>query len=188
MHPGFLLIPIIFPILAGLLSYLIRFPKEWMRRMYFIAVIFLNAGFMCALLFFAPADSLVLLEFTDTLQFSLRLDGLGKIFAGLVSALWPVTLIYAFDYMKKEKNLRRVCGEFVFYADYVGHDRHQSLIERKPEQKPRRERRGAQYQRFQKEHRQYITARHAERQIRAELALSQLEHERSRISEHERDY
>ncbi len=112
MHPGFLLIPILFPILAGFLSYLIRLPREWMRRMYFIIVIFLNACFMWVLLFFSPADSFVLLEFTDTLQLSLRLDGVGKIFAGLVSALWPVALIYAFDYMKKEKNLRRFWAFF----------------------------------------------------------------------------
>lgn len=121
MHPGFLLIPILFPILAGLLSYLIRFPKEWMRRMYFFAVICLTTGFMWVLLFFSPADSFVLLEFTDTLQLSLRLDGLGKIFAGLVSALWPLTLIYAFDYMKNEKYLRRFWAFFtVAYGVTLG--------------------------------------------------------------------
>ena len=97
MHPGYLLIPIVFPILAGLFTYLLPLSKEWMRRMYFIAVMFLNAGFMWVLLFFTPSGSLVLLEFTDTLQLSLRLDGMGKIFAGLVSALWPITLLYAFD-------------------------------------------------------------------------------------------
>ena len=112
MHPGYLLIPIVFPILAGLFTYLLPLSKEWMRRMYFIAVMFLNAGFMWVLLFFTPSGSLVLLEFTDTLQLSLRLDGMGKIFAGLVSALWPITLLYAFDYMKKEADQRRFWAFF----------------------------------------------------------------------------
>ncbi len=112
MHPGYLLVPILFPLLAGLFTYLLPLSKEWMRRAYFIAVMCLNAGFMWVLLFFTPSGSLVLLEFTDTLQLSLRLDGLGKIFAGLVSALWPITLLYAFDYMKKEKYQRRFWAFF----------------------------------------------------------------------------
>ncbi|MCI8610291.1 MAG: proton-conducting membrane transporter [Clostridiales bacterium] len=112
MHPGYLLIPILFPILAGLFTYLLPLSKAWMRRIYFIIVIFLNAGFMWMLLFFSPSEGLVLLEFTDTLQLSLRLDGLGKIFAGLVSALWPLTLLYGFDYMKNEKHQRRFWAFF----------------------------------------------------------------------------
>lgn len=80
--------------------------------MYYAAVISVNAVFTWVLLFCSSADTFVLLRFTDTLRFALRLDGLGKVFAGLVSALWPVTMLYGFDYMKNEHGKRRFWAFF----------------------------------------------------------------------------
>lgn len=104
MNNMFLLFPILFPIIAGFVSYVMNIKSEKVRRVYFTAVIFASSISVWLLILNAPTDSLVLLQFTDELAFSLNLDGAGKIFAGLSSALWPLTAIYAFDYMGHEKH------------------------------------------------------------------------------------
>ncbi|MBQ8475362.1 MAG: proton-conducting membrane transporter [Clostridia bacterium] len=104
MNSLFLLIPVLFPIIAGLLSYLMRIKSEKLRRVYFTAVIFATSVFVWLTIFYCTDEPVTLLQFTDSLALTLRLDGAGKIFAGLSSALWPLTAIYAFDYMGHEKH------------------------------------------------------------------------------------
>ena len=104
MNSLFLLIPVLFPIIACLLSYLMRIKSEKLRRVYFTAVIFATSVFVWLTIFYCTDEPVTLLQFTDSLALTLRLDGAGKIFAGLSSALWPLTAIYAFDYMGHEKH------------------------------------------------------------------------------------
>lgn len=49
-----------------------------------------------------PAGDFVLLQFTQNLSISFKLDGLGCLFAGMVSLLWPLATLYAFEYMEHE--------------------------------------------------------------------------------------
>ena len=39
----------------------------------------------------------------NKLDISFKLDGLGKIFSGMVSLLWPLATLYAFSYMEHAK-------------------------------------------------------------------------------------
>lgn len=104
MSNKFLLLPILLPVVLGFLSYPIHFKTETKRRIFYSAVIGLNTALVWLLLFCCDSGSFTLLHFTATLNFTLRLDGLGKIFAALSATLWPVTLCYAFDYMKNEEH------------------------------------------------------------------------------------
>ena len=47
-----------------------------------------------------PAGDFVLLQFTQSLNISFKLDGFGCLFAGMVSILWPLATLYAFEYME----------------------------------------------------------------------------------------
>ena len=53
----------------------------------------------------------------EKLDISLRLDGLGMVFAGLVAALWPLAVLYSFPYMEHENNGR--LHENIFYLFYT---------------------------------------------------------------------
>ncbi len=53
------------------------------------------------------------LSITDFLSISFRLDGLGRVFAGLVAFLWPLSTLYAFEYMAHEG------GENTFFGFYM---------------------------------------------------------------------
>lgn len=49
------------------------------------------------------SDSLVLFKLFGDLNVMFRLDGLGRVFAGLISFLWPLAVLYSFEYMRHEE-------------------------------------------------------------------------------------
>lgn len=108
-----MLLPILIPTVGAILSLLIRFGSTRARNGFILLCTLLSSLSMWALVLFPPEGTLVLLNFTDALDFSLRLDGAGRIFAALSSALWPLALIYAFDYMKHHEKTA------MFYAFFT---------------------------------------------------------------------
>ena len=71
---------------------------------YTFAAVLINSIVLWFLVFGPQADSLPLLQFTETLRFILRIDGLSRVFIMIISVLWPLTTLYAFDYMPHEGN------------------------------------------------------------------------------------
>ena len=47
-------------------------------------------------------QAITLLKLTSTLTVSFKLDGLGRLFSGMVAILWPLATLYAFEYMEHE--------------------------------------------------------------------------------------
>ena len=113
MNPLFLLIPVFLPVLLGGVSFILPFRSIKARNIYVLTGLTICSALVWALALSTPENPLVLLQFTDELSFTLRLDGAGKIFACLSATLWPLTAIYAFEYMKHEEHLK------MFYAFFV---------------------------------------------------------------------
>ncbi|MFR5069687.1 MAG: hypothetical protein ACLTE2_07740 [Eubacteriales bacterium] len=106
----FLLIPILFPIVAGLVVFAIN--HRIARQIYVGTVLVLNAIAVFLISFLTETSSFTLWKFSDSLSITFRFDGVGKIFACLIAVIWTVACIYAFEYMKhegKEKTLLRFC-------------------------------------------------------------------------------
>ena len=102
MNQVFLLAAIGLPILAGAL---LRFPARYgerCSRIYVSTVVLLTSALTWALILTAPESRFVLLSFTDVLTLVLRFDRLGRFFAGIIATLWPLTTLYAFEYMKED--------------------------------------------------------------------------------------
>ena len=104
MSVWFLLLPIFLPILLGLISYFLPFGNARQRNVYVMLTLLVSAVALWVAVLTVPDDELTLLQFTDRLAFSLRLDGAGRLFACLSATLWPLTALYAFDYMKHEEH------------------------------------------------------------------------------------
>ena len=58
------------------------------------------------MLFVVKGDKFIVIQFFEGLDISFKLDGLGKIFSGMVSILWPLATLYAFSYMKHARKKR----------------------------------------------------------------------------------
>ncbi len=115
--PIFLLVPILFPLLGAALLPLFHFESRNKRQIYVGTIVVLNTIFTYLLLCYGPSEGITLLKLTENYAIGLKIDGLSKVFAGLVAALWPFATLFAFEYMTHEK---RENYFFSFYTATFG--------------------------------------------------------------------
>lgn len=97
-------IVILVPFLGGILIPLIPFKSRTARNIYTEGLILINAVLVAVLLFNPPQGVLEVIKFTGNLRFAFKVDGMATLFAGMISFLWPLATLYAFEYMTKEEH------------------------------------------------------------------------------------
>lgn len=112
-----LFIVILIPILTGVLVPVIPFKKRRYMELFIEALVILNTILVWAILIYEPQESLVLANFTGNLSIAFKVDGMAMVFAGLVSFLWPLATLFAFEYMTKEEHGKVF---FMFYTMTYG--------------------------------------------------------------------
>ena len=113
MNKYWILLPIVYPLITGAILPLFRFKERRTRNIYTEVVTILNSIFVWMLLLNAPEGTLRALNLAGDLEITFHIDGLGTVFAGLVSVLWPLATLYAFEYME------HLGKENTFFAFYV---------------------------------------------------------------------
>ena len=98
----FLIVAVLLPIVGSVCQRFFHWRRAKALHLYVGAVTLATSLLTWALILFCPEERLVLLHFTDSLRLVLRFDGLGRFFAGIVATLWPLTVLYAFEYMKDD--------------------------------------------------------------------------------------
>lgn len=114
MENYLLLLPIIFCVLGAISSLFVFKNNEKRNHIYLFFVVLITSIITWILLFtIKEGRKFIIIQFFEGLDMSLKLDGLGKIFSGMVSVLWPLAMLYAFSYMEhaKKKNIY-----FMFYT------------------------------------------------------------------------
>ncbi len=109
-------IVILIPIVLAVPIVLLPFKKRRDMELYIEAVVLLTSVISFLIIFNRPG-TLELIHFTDKVTFTLQLDGLGTVFDGLISVLWPIATLYAFEYMSHEERERPF---FMFYTMTFG--------------------------------------------------------------------
>ncbi len=97
-----LVLPILFPLIAGALVAALNFKDSKPRQIYVETVTVINSLIIGALIIAHPTGSLTMLQLTPSIQLVLRMDGLTMAFAGMLACLWPLASLYAFEYMEGE--------------------------------------------------------------------------------------
>ncbi len=100
MKSFFLLIAVLLPIISGLVIQAAHFGDEKKRNIFIETMVLITSAIVWALLLNTPDDHFVFARFARHLSLSLRIDGLSKVFAGLISFMWPLASLYAFEYME----------------------------------------------------------------------------------------
>ncbi len=113
MNSLYLLIAIFIPTVCGLLTLRLKFADDHALHVYIEGVALVTSVLVWVLLFCVPGDPVILYEFEDRFTLQIGLDHLGKLYAGLVSVMWPVVLLYAFSYMEHDRRQRS------FFAFYI---------------------------------------------------------------------
>ena len=103
MKPYLLLAAVLLPFAAGLLLYLVRPRGERTLRAWTMTATVATTVLVWALILFCPGESVELLRLSNSLTLCLKFDGLGRFFAGIAATLWPITVLYAFEYMSHEE-------------------------------------------------------------------------------------
>ena len=100
---GLLLLPVVFPILAGVLLFLLKIKSRKMRALYVILAATVNSLLVFSMLFLVgETESFIIFKITETMPIQIAFDGMGRVFACLVAFLWPLACSYAIQYMKHE--------------------------------------------------------------------------------------
>jgi len=117
MKEAMMFIVILLPVLTGVSIPLLPFKRRKHMEVFLQSLVTVNSLLVWWLLFNRPEDPFTLARFTGNLTITFKLDGMGMVFAGLVSALWPFATLYAFEYMTKEEHEKIF---FMFYTMTYG--------------------------------------------------------------------
>lgn len=93
---------ILLPLAGGVLLYALKRVRARAVPLCALGITCLTSVLVWILILRGGEAALPVLRFSPDLQVVFRLDGLGRFFAGILAALWPLTVLYALSYMKDE--------------------------------------------------------------------------------------
>lgn len=118
MNAKIQIITVLLPILGGVLIQFLPFKNRKQMAIYIETLVIINSVLVIMTLLNRPEEAVTLFRFSGDLQISLKIDGLGTVFAGLVSVLWPFATLYSFEYMRHEQEHEKTF--FMFYTITFG--------------------------------------------------------------------
>lgn len=118
MNPIFLAVAVFLPIVGGILIALLPIKN---RKLYLAVteVLAIATSVLVWVMILNKPDGYVnVMSFVEKIDISFRMDGLSMVFAGLISVLWPLAILYSFEYMEHEASDKTI-KEKTFFAMYV---------------------------------------------------------------------
>ena len=98
-----MLIPILVPLICGTVMLLHPIQSTRRRNLFVFSVTLLTSAAVGALLWFPSGEQDLTLKLAGILEIRFRLDGCGMVFSGLIAFLWPLAVLYAFEYMEHSR-------------------------------------------------------------------------------------
>lgn len=117
MNEKMMLVVVLLPFIIGVLLPVFPFQNRKQMCVFMEIGALINSVLVILLLMNPPVETLTVFRFTGNLSVTFRIDGAGSIFACMAAVLWPLALLYSFEYMKHEKN---ETSFFLFYMVTYG--------------------------------------------------------------------
>ncbi len=117
MSQYWILAAILLPVVGGIATRFIPFKKDKYMFLFVEAYIIATSVLVWGLLAGGTTEVFHVVHFVNDLSISFKIDGLSMVFAGLVSVLWPLATLYAFEYMEHETRRNTF---FMFYSIAYG--------------------------------------------------------------------
>lgn len=108
-----LIVSVLLPMVLGALLPLLRIKKEGLRSLYIMLSVVVTSALMLPQVFLGAEGRDTLFLITETLPIAFRLDGAGRVFAGIAAILWPLATLYGLEYMQKDAR------KDTFFAFYI---------------------------------------------------------------------
>ena len=107
-----ILIAILLPTIGGALLPLLDFRVRKVREYYVMAIVIAASVFAVSIAMNSQGTQFVLYHLTSTIDIAFRVDRFGGVFVLLVSILWPLATLYAFEYMRPFHKRNKFFGFF----------------------------------------------------------------------------
>ena len=117
MSQYWILVAILLPMISGVLVRFIPFKKRNQMYLFLETAVIITSMIVWGLLLGGTTQVFHVVHFVNDLSISFKIDGMTMVFAGLVSVLWPLATLYAFEYMEHDK---RPEAFFMFYSIAYG--------------------------------------------------------------------
>lgn len=117
MSEYWILATILLPITGGVLTPLLPFKNRKAMMWYLETVMLITSAVVWKLLLNGTTEVFHIIHFVENLSISFKIDGMSMVFAGLVSLLWPLAVLYSFEYMEHEEREKVF---FMFYSITYG--------------------------------------------------------------------
>lgn len=108
-----LLISIVFSLLSGGILCFFPFRDKKEYRAFAMATTCITAALSWYAILTTNGEILTLFRVYGVHTLAFRADGMGKVFGALASTLWPITMMYAMEYMRHEPERKTFYGFFV---------------------------------------------------------------------------
>ncbi len=100
MSLKFLILPVLIPLSAGIITGLGRFNTERTRNRVLFASTLLTSLLILCLLLKRPSGTLILLHLSEELRFILTMAAASFFFLGLIAFRSPLAILYMLEYME----------------------------------------------------------------------------------------
>lgn len=117
MSQYWIIVAILLPIIGAVLIPVLPFSNRKQMMLYIESYMLVTTAIVWKLVLGGTTEVFHVIHFVRELSISFKIDGMSMIFAGLVSVLWPIATLYAFEYMEHEKNEKVF---FMFYSMTYG--------------------------------------------------------------------
>lgn len=104
MNQYLIIAAILLPIAGSVLIAILPFKKKVSMHIFTQSLVLLTSALSIYLVLSGKTEVFHLLNFVANITISFRIDGASMVFAGLISVLWPLATLYAFEYMEKEEH------------------------------------------------------------------------------------
>lgn len=108
-----ILFPICLPILAGVLLLVGKEPKKRRTLSFYTGAVLIVTALLTLGLIWGKEVSFTLFFLTGRLPVYFHVDGIGKVFASIVTIVWVLAGFFSFEYMKKENAKKRFFGFYL---------------------------------------------------------------------------
>lgn len=118
MNPIFLAVAVFLPVVGGI--FVMHLPIQ--NRKVYLGLIeafaVATSVLVWALILNRPDGAVDVFSFVEKIDIRFAMDGLSMVFAGLISVLWPLAVLYSFEYMEHEAGPKTV-KEKTFFGMYL---------------------------------------------------------------------
>lgn len=108
-----LLLPVVFPVLMGILLLIVRPVKNRKAINIYTGAVLVIALALVMQMMSLPEKEMVLFYLTESLPITVKADLTGKLFLLMVSIVWICAGFYSFSYMETEEHPRRYFGFYL---------------------------------------------------------------------------